>query len=90
MVEQTELLEDFGVVWIFYEDAFVCFFCQGELVVSDEQGERELAHIFLLLMYVTDLEPNVDLCQRPRRIVEDISEAFQGLLKFVLLLVDHA
>lgn len=39
---------------------------------------------------MTDLEVNVLLSQRPRRIIDDVLEAVQTLLVFLLLLVNDA
>ena len=44
-------------------------------------------HVFLLFMNVSDLEPNVLLCERPRRILDNVLEALETLAVLLLLLV---
>jgi hypothetical protein len=75
MVEPTKLLENLGMSRICLEDAFVSVF--GGII------------IVLLLVHMTDLEPNIDLCERMRGVVEDVGEAIERRLGVLLLLVDY-
>lgn len=44
----------------------------------------------LLLVHMTDLEPDIGMCQWVRRVAQDAVEALQGLVVFALLLVYYA
>lgn len=76
MMQPAELLKNLCVIRIALEHTHVCAF--GSVV------------IFLLLVDVTDLEPNVFLAERSRRVINDVLEAFQARLKLLLLLVYYA
>ena len=49
-----------------------------------------MTHVALLLVHVPDLEPDVGMRERVRRIPEDAVEALEGLGVLALLLVDYA
>ena len=58
-----------------------------------QAGARTLAkntHIALLLEDVSDLEPDVGMCERARRITKDAIKAFERLLILRLLFVNDA
>lgn len=73
MVEPSELLQDLCMGWVLGEDLFVCFFSQSELL--------------LLLVDMTNLEPDVHLSQRSWRDAENVSETVETCAVLVLLLV---
>jgi hypothetical protein len=76
MMQPTKLLEDLGMVWIPIEDSSVC---QFGIVI-----------IFLLLMHMADLKPNIFFCQRNGWNRHDVAKALETLLVFLLLLVNYA
>lgn len=76
VVQPAELLKDLCVIRIAIEHAHVRAF--GGVV------------IFLLLVDVTDLKPDVFLAERARRVCNDVLEALQARLKLLLLLVYYA
>jgi hypothetical protein len=47
-------------------------------LISRESGILRDTHIAVLLVNMTELEPDVPRCQRPRGIVEDVPEALWG------------
>ena len=49
-----------------------------------------MTHVALLLVHVSDLEPDVGMRERVRWIPEDAVEALEGLGVLALLLVDDA
>ena len=66
MIEPAELLEDFGVTGIFRYDTLICVFSSNVLRVDlSTEHKREKARgntdVFLLLIYMTNLEPNVGM-----------------------------
>jgi len=63
VVQAAELLQDLGVVRVGLQHAVVGIL--GRVV------------LLLLLVDVADLEPDVDLRQRPRRVGEDVLEALE-------------
>ena len=72
MVEPAELLEDLGVVGVPIQDALVRRLCAVILqeMVLPGAGRDSLAvgtYVFLLLMHVANLEPDVFLGQRRGR-----------------------
>lgn len=68
------------------------FFAASYLIHQTKRSEEDktLTYIFLLLMYVPDLKPYILLGQGSRGIIDDVSEAFETLREFLLLLVDYA
>lgn len=74
MVEPPQLLEDLGVRWVVCDDTFVGIF--GSVV------------IFLLLVDVADLEPDVGVSEGAWRISENAIEAIKGFFVLSLLLVN--
>lgn len=81
VVQPAKLLENLGVVGIPLKDTVI-----GSLgIIKLEQGQyhwrvrrdRGETHVFLLLMYVSNLEPDVFLCQWSGRRGDDVSEALQ-------------
>ena len=44
----------------------------------------------LLLVHMTDLEPDVGMCQRVRGVAQDAVEALERLVVLALLLIDDA
>lgn len=73
MMQPTQLLQNLGMVGVTLEHSSVSSF--GRVV------------IFLLFVNVTNLEPDVFLTQRTRRIVDNVPEALQALGELLLLLV---
>lgn len=73
MVEPTQLLKDLGVVGIPVENASVGSLCRIK--------------VLLLLVNVTNLEPDILLGQGTRRLVDNEFEALQTLGELLLLLV---
>lgn len=89
MVKPAELLEDFGVVRVALQHACVRGF--GRIVLR--QGQRKvmmtketLAYVFLLLMHMTDLKPDVFFAEWSRRVRHDVAEA----LRFKLAMIAKA
>lgn len=74
MVEPSELLEDLGVFGVLHQDPLI--------------GLPRETELLLLLVHVTDLEPDVDLGERFRRTGENVPEALQAGGELLLLLVD--
>lgn len=64
------------MVWIAVEDSPISMLRRVE--------------VFLLLMHMADLEPDVLLCQRAWRVVYDVFEAVQTLGELLLLLIYYA
>ena len=76
VVEPAELLEHLCVLWVLHEYALVRLAGHAEFL--------------LLLVHVTDLEPDVDLGEGLWGAMEDVPEALQAGGELVLLLVDDA
>ena len=86
MVKASELLKDLGMGRVFGKDAVVRFLGSEELVISKSRSvpQRKVqgrtiggTHILLLLVDVANLEPDIDLGQRPWRILQDVAEALR-------------
>lgn len=81
MVQPTELLENLGVVGRVVEDALISRFSAVELKswsVADQSVtcRRKLGtYVFLLLVDVANLKPDVLLCQGARRGMDNVFEA---------------
>lgn len=73
MVEPTQLLKNLGVIGIPIEHATI--------------SSLSRLKVLLLLVDVTNLEPNILLSQRTRRLVDNEFETFQTLRELLLLLV---
>lgn len=70
MMQPAQLLEDLGVVGRVIENPLVCSSGTLELQIVTTFASNLAfleTHIFLLLMDVTNLEPDVFLSQRTRR-----------------------
>lgn len=88
MIQSAELLQHFRVRRVLLKYSFVRFFRCDELRNRRVTGElwheragreeRACTHVLLLFVHVTDLEPDIDLGERPGRIVEDVSEALRS------------
>jgi len=76
VVEPSQLLQDLGVVGVPIEHTPV--------------GGLGRLKVFLLLVNVTNLEPDVFLGERTRRVVDDVFEALQTLAELLLLFVDDS
>ena len=61
MVQPTQLLKDLGVIGITFKHPTI--------------GTLSSFELLLLFVYVTDLEPDVFLSQRPRRVCDNVFEA---------------
>ena len=81
VIEPTELLQDFGVIGIVLQYTLVRVLSSVILKWPSARGTSRggVTHVFLLLVDVSNLEPDVDLGQRFRRIVQDIAETLQGI-----------
>lgn len=75
-MEPSELLEDLGMILIVLKDPLVRFLCRDK--------------VFLLLIHVPNLEPDILLLQRPRWIMHDVSKAIQAQGVLLALLVNYA
>lgn len=82
-MEPAELLEDLCVVFIVLKDTLVCFLCRdkliGMLAISLDFEASWATHVFLLLVNVADLKPDVFLLQWTRRIVHNVPEALSHI-----------
>jgi len=71
------LLENFGVLGICLDDAFVSV--SRSAVLTKHKGnkskEKKTAYVFLLFENIPYLEPYVGMCQRTWRITEDTVKA---------------
>ena len=78
MIEPAQLLQDFGMAGIFCYDAFICIFSSNVLEVvlrtEHEQGWED-TDVFLLLIYVANLEPDVGMSKWARRTAQDAIKA---------------
>ena len=94
MIQPPQLLEDLGVRWVICDDAFVGIFCtvvlEGRVRGTYAKMEPKKTYIFLLLVDVADLEPDISVSEGARRISENAIEAVEGFIVFPLLLVDYA
>lgn len=68
--------------------------CNVSTIISDTDYTAsdgiEIAHVFLLLMNMTDLKVDVFFGQWTGRIIDDVLEAFQALVELLLLLVYYS
>jgi hypothetical protein len=80
-MEPAKLLKDLCVLWIAIKHAAVCCFGVVELFFVSEQIQKdtEETHIFLLLVDVSNLEPDVFFCQWSWWIMYNILEALCGI-----------
>lgn len=76
MIQPSKLLKDLGVGWVFLHDALISIL-----------SARMVLH---LLVYVSNLEPNIGVGERVRRIAEYAIEALERLGVLGLLLVNDA
>jgi hypothetical protein len=76
MVKPTKLLEDFGMLGICLNDAFI--------------SVSRAAVVLLLFENMPDLEPDVGMSQRTWGIAKNAIKACKGVFKFTLLLVNNA
>jgi hypothetical protein len=77
MVEPSKLLENLGVVRIPLEHTLVGGLGRLKLMDSSVSGRTVLSkhtYVLLLLVNMTNLEPNVFFCQRAWRIANDVFE----------------
>lgn len=56
--------------------------------ICGAQRKAVTTYVSLLLKHVPDLEPNVRVCERARRIAQDAVETLETVGVFALLLVD--
>jgi hypothetical protein len=95
VMEPAQLLQNLGVVRIALENPMIRGFGVFVLSRPSEWGMRRVdgksdTHIFVLLMHVADLEPNVLLGEGRRRVVDDVLEALEALCVLVARFVDDA
>lgn len=85
MMEPAELLQDLGMMWIAVKDAevgmFRSFVLMGLLARFRSKCVTQCTHILLLFVNVTDLEPDICLAQRLRRILDNVLEALNMLAR---------
>lgn len=75
--EPAKLLQDLGMVGVAVENPPVGCLSRVELcIVSGSSVKNDgCTYILLLLMNVADLKPDIFLCERTRRVVDDVFEA---------------
>ena len=81
--DHTSIISTISEVVINWEEEFVTL----------NTGKDKLDHLpenMPLLEDVSDLEPNIRMCERAGRIAQDAIETIQALLILALLLVDDA
>lgn len=84
MVESAELLKDLGVCGVLRQYSLVRLLGRDELCTGgragsafapSEESEPKTTHVFLLLVDVPNLEPDVDLREWSRRVLQNVAEA---------------
>lgn len=79
MVKPAQLLENLGVVGVTFKHASVGglgrVVLQGTLVLNRRWDQIVATYILLLFVHVTNLEPDVFLAQRLRRVGHNVTEA---------------
>lgn len=83
VVEASELLKDLGVGGILSEHSLIRFLGGEKLgrgkseLMFKARNSTATTHVLLLLVDVADLEPDVNLGERSRRILQYVAEALQ-------------
>ena len=82
MVEPAELLQDLGMIGVPVQDALVRRLCavilqKGVLPCARDDSLALGTYVFLLLMHVADLEPDVLLGQGRRWRLHDVFETLR-------------
>lgn len=99
MIEPSELLKNLSMTRVLLHYALVGFFRTAMLWVQTRKislafirvkGKSQDTYVVLLLVHMTDLEPDVGMGERVRRIAKDAVEALQALVVLALLLIDYA
>lgn len=79
MMQPAELLQYFRVLRISLKDSSVCKLCslvlKCKLTLDKVKSSITGTHVFLLLVNMADLKPNIFLSQWPRRVGHNIFEA---------------
>lgn len=77
VVQPAELLQNLGVIRVTVEDPAICALCCFELKDCEPWSCHMWndTYLFLLLIHVTNLEPDVLLGQWARRVGDDVFEA---------------
>ena len=95
VVQPTELLQDLRMVGVLLHYPLVSVAGTHMLQPDRRQcqaGARTLAkntHVALLLEDVSDLEPDVGMCEGAGGITQDAIKALEALLVFALLLINN-
>ena len=99
VIEPSELLKNLSVTRVLLHYALVGFFRTAMLWVQTRKislacirvkGKSQDTYVVLLLVHMTDLEPDVGMGERVRGIPKDAVEAVERLGVLALLLVDDA
>ena len=84
MIKPTQLLKNFGMLRITFEDAHIC--CFGRFVLQDGQrspsGPETATYVFLLLVDVPNLKPDVGLIQWMGWTIDNVLKALLGSAMF--------
>jgi len=78
MMQPSELLQDLGVVGVAVEDAHVSALSRiilDRVLVVVTRCDEWSPYLFLLLVNMTNLEPNVFFTQWARRVIDNVLEA---------------
>jgi hypothetical protein len=79
VVNPAKLLQNFGVIRVFLHNALVSILRTSKLWKTCEQSvsctSKRYTYIFLLLVHVANLEPDVGMCKRARRVPQDAVKA---------------
>lgn len=81
MMEPAQLLQNLGVVGVTFEDAVVSHLRIFKLASVSTRSSGPVTgntYIFLLLMNVANLKPDIFFCERRRRRVHDVLETLGG------------
>lgn len=93
MIKPTELLEDLCVSRIVSDNALISILRANMLTTRNEVNEVagmiKPAYVFLLLVNMADLEPNVCMGERAGRVPENAIETVEGVFVLSLLLVNN-